>query len=462
MTSNKIATSKKQPVNLLIDPVGLTLKRMTIPMIYGMILLMTFNLVDTFFVSLLGTQPLAAISFTFPVTFAVISLMIGLGIGTSAVIAKYLGNDDHTSAKDSATSALYLSAVIVLSLSYIGYLYTDELFTLLGAQKSLLPLIHQYMDIWYLGSVCLIGPMIGNAVLRASGDTKTPSIIMGSAGLINAILDPIFIFGFGPVPAMGIQGAAIATLISWLFGFGLVLYILAKKKQLIHTHLLTLKTIVSSCRSILKIGLPAAGANMLTPIAAAIMTAIVANYGEHAVAAFGVGSRVESIALLIVLALSMTLPPLISQNFGAGKMHRVEDAFKISVKFIMVWQVIIYIILALLAPFIASIFAKEAAVAALIKLFIWILPLGYGFQGVIILTNSSLNALHKPIFALVLSVIRLFVFYVPIALLGSYFYGLEGFFVGAVIGNILMAIISYRLFIKQFTHGEFQVQEQTS
>jgi len=462
MTSNKITPNQKQPVNLLKDPVAPTLKRMTIPMIYGMILLMTFNLIDTFFVSLLGTQPLAAISFTFPVTFTVLSLMIGLGIGTSAVIAKFLGHDDHSSAKDSATAALYLAAIVVISLSFIGYLFTDQLFTLLGAQASLLPLIHQYMDVWYLGSVFLIGPMIGNAVLRASGDTKTPSIIMGSAGVINAVLDPIFIFGFGPVPAMGIQGAAIATSISWLLGFALILIILTKQKNLIHTHFLPLKQLVLSCRSILKIGLPAAGANMLTPIAAAIMTAIVSGYGEHAVAGFGVGSRIESIASLIVLALSMTLPPFISQNFGAGNMQRVEDAYKTSIKFVLFWQVLIYGILLISAAWIAAIFAKEQAVADIIMLFIWILPLGYGFQGVVILTNSSFNALHKPMVALMLSVVRLFICYVPLALIGSYLFGLQGFFVGALMGNVVMAAISYRLFTKQFTHGEFRIEEQMS
>ena len=462
MTSNKIAKNNKEPIKLLEDPVASTIKRMTIPMIYGMVLLMTFNLIDTFFVSLLGTQPLAAISFTFPVTFTVISLMIGLGIGTSAVIAKYLGHNDHESAKDSATASLYMAAIVVICISFIGYIFTDELFTLLGANESLLPLIHQYMDIWYLGSVCLIGPMIGNAVLRASGDTKTPSIVMGSAGLINAVLDPIFIFGFGPIPAMGIEGAAIATFISWLFGFAFVLVILTKQKNLIHTHLIPIKQLITSCSGILKIGLPAAGANMLTPIAAAVMTAIAAGYGESAVAGFGVGSRIESIACLVVLAMSMTLPPFISQNFGAGHMHRVEEAYKSSIKFVMFWQVLVYIILIATAPWIASIFAKEQEVADIIVLFIWILPLGYGLQGIVILTNSSFNALHKPIVALVLSIIRLFVCYVPLSYLGSYLYGLQGFFIGALLGNLFMAFISYRLFVKQFNDDEFIVKEQLS
>jgi putative MATE family efflux protein len=454
-----IEKNKTKKMNLLEDPVADTIKRMTIPMIYGMVLLMTFNLVDTFFVGLLGTQPLAAISFTFPITFTVISLTIGLGIGTSAVIAKALGRGSDESAKNSGTAAIYLAAIIVAILSLAGFYFIDEMFLLLGASEVLLPLIHEYMDIWFIGSICLIGPMIGNAILRASGDTKTPSIIMGSAGLINAILDPIFIFGLGSIPAMGIKGAAIATLISWIFGLLLVLYIIGVKRQLIHTKLLPLKTFIASSKGILHIGLPAAGANMLTPLAAAVLTAIVANYGESAVAAFGVGSRIESIACLVVLAMSMTLPPFISQNFGAGNMHRVEKSYKVSIKFVLIWQLLIYFLLVLIAPFIADIFSKEQAVADIIILFMWILPLGYGLQGVIILTNSSFNALHKPMVALMLSAVRLFICYVPLAYFGSVYYGLEGFFIGGFLGNLIMAMISYRLFNKQFPREFFEAKE---
>ncbi|WP_371185307.1 MATE family efflux transporter [Thalassotalea maritima] len=442
--------NKRRQRDLLNGSVSLTLKQMTVPMIWGMILLMTFNLVDTFFVSLLGTAPLAAISFTFPITFTVISMAIGLGIGTSAVIAKTLGKGNKDEARDVATVALLVSSLIVIVLSLLGYAFSEQIFTLLGAKTDLLPLIHQYMDLWFLGSVGLVGPMIGNAVLRASGDTHTPSMIMGAAGLINAVLDPLFIFGLGPIPAMGIKGAAIATLVSWAFGLVFITYILGVKRQLIHLTLPSIAIVTDSTRQILKIGLPAAGANMLTPIAAAIMTAIVAGYGESAVAAFGVGSRIESIACLVVLAMSMTLPPFISQNFGAEKLHRVEEAYRVSIRFVMIWQFGIYLVLLATAPLIAAAFAKEQAVADMIKLFIWILPLGYGLQGIIILTNSSFNALHKPMMALVLSVLRLFIFYVPLAYLGSVLFDLTGLFVGAVVGNLCMAIVSYVMFRKQF------------
>ena len=453
-------SERKNQLDLLQDPVPETLKKMTVPMIYGMILLMTFNLVDTFFVSMLGTQPLAAISFTFPITFTVISLTIGLGIGTTAVIGKAFGQGDNTLAKNLATSSLYLAAMVVGILSYIGYVFIDEIFLLLGASDNMLPLIHDYMDVWFLGSICLIGPMIGNAILRSVGDTKTPSIIMGSAGLINAVLDPILIFGFGPIPALGLEGAAIATFISWAFGTALVLNILIRKKNLIHTTLIPLSEFITSCKSILTIGLPAAGANMLTPLATTILTAIAATFGESAVAAFGVGSRIESIACLVVLALSMTLPAFISQNFGASHMHRVKEGYKTSIKFVLAWQVLIYILLIFMAPYISQVFTKEDDVAEIIELFIWVLPLGYGLQGIIILTNSSFNALHKPMVALMLSLIRLFIFYVPIAYLGCYLYGLQGFFIGAVIGNLLMAFVSYYLFSKQFKTDVFNIDKK--
>ena len=213
---NMISAQQSQVSNDILEgDIPSTLKRMTIPMIFGMITLMMFNLVDTFFISMLGTEELAAVSFTFPVTFTVISLAIGLGIGTSAVIAKALGANKVEEAKFDATIALLLSAVMVFLLSLFGFLMIEPIFKLLGAHAEVMPHIYDYMSIWFLGSVFLITPMIGNSVLRASGDTKTPSTIMGAAGLINAILAPHLIYGIGPFPELGDQGAAIACVIAW-------------------------------------------------------------------------------------------------------------------------------------------------------------------------------------------------------------------------------------------------------
>ena len=167
---------------------------MTIPMIVGMIMLFTFSLVDTFFVSLLGSEALTAISFTFPVTFSVMSMAIGLGIGASAVVAKNLGSDNAELAKQAATTINYVSFLLAIVLAFSLAFIKDSLFKLMGAQDALLPLIQDYMNVWLPGSVLIVCLMTGNSILRACGDTKTPSMLMAGAGLANAVLDPILIF----------------------------------------------------------------------------------------------------------------------------------------------------------------------------------------------------------------------------------------------------------------------------
>ena len=442
----EMTQSQVQKVDMTQGDIRRIMHQMTVPMLFGMITLMSFNLVDTFFISMLGTHELAAVSFTFPVTFTVISLAIGLSIGTSAVIAKAHGSGDSSGAKADGLAALWLSAYLVLALSLVGYLTMDPLFRLLGAKDDTLPFIHDYMSWWFGGSVLLITPMIGNAVLRAAGDTKTPSLMMACSGLVNAILDPILIFGFGPIPAMGVEGAAIASVISWSVSFTLILYLIMVRRKLVATGHQPLAEFIKISRRILHIGLPAAGANMLTPLAMAVLTAIMASYGAHAVAAYGVGARIESIACLVVLALSMTLPPFVSQNLGANQLSRIDEAYRLCLSFVMKWQLAVYLLLALTAPWLAAVFSNDEEVRQLICWFIWILPLGYGLQGIVILTNSSLNALHLPMRALSLSIVRLFIFYVPIAWLGGQLFGVIGIFAGGLVANVLIAVSALVVF----------------
>lgn len=438
--------NKNNTYNLVEGPIKQSLIRMTMPMIVGMIMLFTFSLVDTLFISFLGTDSLTAISFTFPVTFTIMSLAIGLGIGASAVVGKYLGRSQFERAKEAATVINYVSFAIAALVVLVCWLFMEPIFRLMGASQELMLPIREYMVVWFPGSVLVVCIMTGNSVLRACGDTKTPSMIMAGAGLINAVLDPLFIFGLGPIPGMGIAGAAWATVIAWATGFGVLMYLLVVKRELVNRAFPGKAVLLSSGREMLRIGVPAAGANMMTPLAAGVMTAIAASFGNNAVAAFGVGARMEPIATLIVLAMSSSLPPVISQNYGGGRLDRVEEAYRLATRFIIRWQLLVYAILAAGAVLIARAFSDEPDVIATISLYLWIMPLGYGMQGIIILTNSSLNALHRPLSALYLSITRFFVFYVPLAYIGSKLFGLAGFFAGAVCGNLLMAAISWRAF----------------
>ncbi|MCG6283469.1 MATE family efflux transporter, partial [Vibrio diabolicus] len=196
---------------LLSAPIPTVLRQMTIPMTFGMIAILMFNLVDTFFISLLGTDALAAISYTFPVTFGVNCITMGIGVGLSTSIGRLLGQGDAPNAARFSTHGVLLAVCLVAIASTLGFFTIEPLFLLLGAKAELIPLIEQYMQVWYLTIPLLVIPMAGNSAIRATGDTKTPAKMMMLAGAINGCLDPLLIFGYGPFPELGIQGAAIAS-----------------------------------------------------------------------------------------------------------------------------------------------------------------------------------------------------------------------------------------------------------
>ena len=197
-------------------PVGPSLIRLSIPMIFGLVSILLINLVDTFYISLIGVRELVAISFTFPVTFTLMSFSFGIGIGASAVISRAIGEGDHHRVQRLTTDSLLLVALIILCVAGISFISLRSIFTLMGATDESFPLIEEYMIPWLMGVVFVVIPIVGNSAIRATGDTKTPSLIMVIAAVVNAVLDPLLIFGYGPFPELGIQGAAIATVISFI------------------------------------------------------------------------------------------------------------------------------------------------------------------------------------------------------------------------------------------------------
>lgn len=421
------------------------LYRLTAPMVLGILSIFLFNLVDTYFISLLGTEPLAAVSFTFPVTMMIMNLAIGLSIATGAVVARSLGQKDVAQARNWVTASLYLSFILGLVLGGIGIATQSTVFTWLGASDELIVLISDYMTWWYLGCVLLIVLVIVNASIRATGNTKLPSLIMLGSACINGILDPLLIFGLGPFPKLGIQGAAIATAISWAVAFIVVLRYLLKKDLI---SLATPSGIIKQWQQLTKLGIPAALTNMLGPLANGIMVAWVAQYGTHAIAAYGVGSRIEPLAMIVIMAFTASLPPFVGQNHGAGEDKRIEQALIKSMQFLFGWQLVVYALLVLFAEPVSQIFSDEQPVQTIIQSFIYIVPLTYFAMGFTLVCTATLNALHKTHLSLNINLIRLFLFYLPCAWLGQYFGGLTGLFWGCAIGNLLMGSTMLILFVR--------------
>lgn len=426
---------------LLTGSIPLVLRQMTVPMTFGMIAILMFNLVDTFFISLLGTKALAAISYTFPVTFAVNCITMGIGMGLSTSIARLLGQGQAQDAARFSTHGLILAVTLVVVASTIGYFSIEPLFLALGANADLIPLIMQYMQIWYLTIPLLVIPMAGNSAIRATGDTKTPAKIMMLAGFINGLLDPLLIFGYGPFPELGIQGAAIASAFSWLGALMGSLYVLAKREKLL--ALPSLKFINRDWKQILKIGTPAAMSNALTPISGAILMMMLSSHGTAAVAAYGAAQRVESILILVLMSLTSALTPFIAQNMGANNPARSFAGLFISMRFSMVFQLGIFIMMVPLSIPIAALFSQEQAVKDLLWHYLLVVPFSYGFQGMMMMLVSGLNALHQPMRAFQWSFMRLFLFTLPCAWLGGQLYDIEGLFIGIALGNVVGGTSGY-------------------
>ena len=232
VNSSTEKTIKKQMTK---DPVGPSLIHLAIPMMFGLVSIMLFNLVDTFYISLIGVRELIAISFTFPVTFTLVSFAFGIGIGASVVISRTIGEGDHHRVQRLTTDSLLLVTLIILCVAGLSFIALRSIFTLIGATDESLPLIKEYMIPWLLGVVFVVIPIVGNSAIRATGDTKTPSMIMVIAAVVNAVLDPLLIFGYGPFPALGIKGAAIATVISYFSILLAGLWVLGRRERMLTT-----------------------------------------------------------------------------------------------------------------------------------------------------------------------------------------------------------------------------------
>jgi len=252
---------KNTRAKLIDGPIGTLLIKLTAPMIVGMLGMVAFNLVDTFFVGRLGATQLAALSFTFPVILFINSIALGVGMGASAIISRAIGEGDTYKVRRITTDGLTLAVVLVFIFVIIGLSTVGPLFKLLGATPQVLPYIKQYMSIWYYGMFFVLIPMVGNNAIRATGDTKTPSAIMIVAVIMNFIMDPMLIFGLGPFPALGIRGAAISTVIARFSSSVAATWVLVHRDRMVTFERTPFREIFASWKSILFIGIPIAGSS---------------------------------------------------------------------------------------------------------------------------------------------------------------------------------------------------------
>ena len=425
------------------DPIGKSIMSLMLPMMVGMIAIVSYNIVDTFFIGQIGTLELAAVSFTFPVAFIVGAIAMGLGIGTSSVASRLFGSKELGQIQRITTHAAILALMVGISVLILGLNTIDPLFTMLGADETTLPLIHEYMSIYYFGNVFLIVPMIGNSVLRASGDAKTPSYLMTAGAVLNIILDPIFIFGFGPIPAMYIEGAAYSTVLAnalvGLLSFGIIYF---------RDHLIRIKKkdwplLLDSWRRILHVGIPSLASSLVAPMTTAFITWQVAQFGQEAVAGFGVASRVEGISLMALMALSAAVTPFVGQNYGAKLYDRVTGGTSFAYRFCMMYGLGVALIMLFASEFIGGLFTDDPTAIQTASMHLGLVPWSYGFLGMSMVSVSSFNAVGKPTPGMLVSMSRTIGVYAPMAFLLAFLMQLQGVFLAAFLANIIAGLLGY-------------------
>ncbi len=412
-------------------------------MIWGILAMMAINATDTWFVAQLGASELAAMSFTFPVIMVLISLGIGMMAGTSSVLARAIGRGDQARARRLATDASLLALLLSLGLTAAGLATIGPLFRLLGAGDAILPLVYEYMSVWYAGFVCFLVPMVGMGAIRATGDTRLQGGLMIGAAFLNLVLDPLLIFGWLGFPRLELQGAALATVLAravmllvgfWFIHFRFRMLTFARPRP---------AEVWASWRSVLHVGLPAAGTNVIIPASLAVVVAMIAQSGAYAVAGFGVATRIEALALVVFFAMSAIIGPFVGQNQGAGKCERVLEAMRESARFCIALGLLIALGLGLAAAPLIRLFNDHPEVVAVGAAYLYIVPISYGAAGIIMIANAAFNGLGRPLPAVVLSLTRMVFLYLPLAWLGGRLFGTGGIFAAACTANLLVGAGAY-------------------
>lgn len=432
--------------SLFPSPLARQLFRMTWPMLFGVLSLMSYQLVDSAYIGQLGVQPLAALGFTLPVQMLVIGIQVGLGIATTAVISRTLGQDRLPRARQLGGLVVAGGALVILTLCLMLWLMRPVILSLMGADASLLPLISLYWQPWLLSAWLGATLYFGYSLCRAHGNTALPGLLMVVTSLINVSLDPLFIFVFD----WGLPGAAWATVVSFACG-NLVVY-----WRLIQRQWITLRWeglgLPGAGRELGGIAAPAMMSQLMPPLAAMLATGLVAGFGEAAVGAWGLGNRLEFFSIVVVLALTMSMPPMIGRFLGAGELKQIEALIRIAVGFVLGFQLIIAGLWLLLSGLLTPLFSSDPSVQGLLQEYLLRVPLSYSALGVCMLMVSACNAMGMALRALLISCLRLFLCFLPPLWLGSQVAGIEGLFTGAMIGNLGAGLMAWRLYRQGLRH----------
>lgn len=427
------------------------LTRLAIPIVVANVLQTTYQLTDTFWLGRLGKEALAAVSVSFPIMFLVISVGMGLSIAGTILVAQYKGQGNREQINYIAMQTLVMMLLVSAVLSVIGFLLAEPIIHLIGVEAAVLPGAVEYLRYSFVGTVALFGFFTFQSLMRGVGDVTTPMFIVLGTVLLNLVLDPLFIFGWGPVPALGVGGAAIATLGTQGTAMLVGLWLISSGRAEITLPWKRMRPDWPLVRRLVRLGIPASIESSTRASALTVLVLLVSSFGTDAMATYGIGSRILSLVVIPAIGLGMATSTLVGQNIGANQPQRANRTAALStgVGFIVLTGV--GVILFLAAEAVSAIFIPDdPAIIASSARMIQIMALTFGFIAVQQVLNGAFQGGGNPPLAMMLSVISLWVLRFPLAYFLSNHtpLGADGLWWAFPITNVISGLLGLAFYLR--------------
>jgi putative MATE family efflux protein len=439
-----------QVASLTEGPIARTLIRLSVPIVLSNILQTAYQLTDTFWVGRLSAEAVAAVSLSFPINFLLIAIGGGLPIAGTVLIAQYKGRGDERAMNHVAAQTLIMVLLVSLILSSCGYVLSGPIMRFMGAAPDVLPDAVRFLQVTFLGFIFVFGFFVFQSLMRGLGVVQMPMYIVLVTVLLNFAFDPLFIFGYGPIPAMGVSGAAMATLCTQALAAAIGFAVLARGRHGLRLRWRDFRPDVAFIRTVFRIGLPASVEQSTRAMGLTLITLLVSSFGTVVVAAYGIGTRVLGFVIIPAMGLSMATSTLVAQNIGAGKLERAERTNAVACLLAFVVLLAVGAVLFCVAtPFAAFIVPKGGRAIGQSATFIRIMAFTFGFIGVQQVLTGTIRGSGNTVAAMLLAIVSQWVLQFPLAYILSRHtaLGSVGIWWSFAISNVVSAVVTALWFL---------------
>ena len=440
-------------LNLTKDPIPNLIKRIAIPASIGTFFQTMFNIVDVYFAGKISPEALSALAKSFPIYFIIIAACVGVTVGGTSLIANSIGENNKGKILGFFSQTIIYGIVVSVIITSIGLIFAPNLFALMGSEDEVLMLSLEYTNVVFSGSIAFIIFVALNSLLQADGDTVTYKNILILNFFLNIFLNPLFIFGYGFIPPLGVAGIGYATILVNVLGVFLILLKVLKSKRIIG---LSIKYFIPNTNLLKKLffqSAPISAALLLISVGNFIILTYIGVFGEYAVAGFGSAARFEQILLLPVLGLNTAIISIIGQNFGAKNFLRVQESYFTAVKYGFILMILSGLIIFLSADKIVGIFSNNPVVINYGTNYLKISALIFPAYPIFFISNGFFMAIKKSKNSMYLNVIRNVILPIPTILAANAIDGsFETFFWCYCVANwiyVLCLFVYVRSYIKK-------------